>query len=198
MDVRAATAGDVEAIAGVLAAAFHDDPGTVIYEPDAPRRAAILPGFFRAFLRASLSESADIVVAGEPIQGVAMWFGPDVHGPSTDALDANGFGEVIRDSGPEAANRLFELIGELESQHARLATGPHLRLQFFGVQPAAQGAGIGTRLVDHGHRRAEELAIPCYLDTFTLENVRYYDKRGYRTIAEFAVRDVPGYAMLRS
>ena len=197
MNVRAAQIGDVDAIARVLAAAFQGDPGTVIYEPDAARRAGILPAFFSAFLRASMSESSDVVVAGDPIQGVAMWFGPDRHGPSPDAMTASGFGDVLRESGPDATNRLMELIGELERQHARLATGPHLRLQFFGVAPTAQRTGIGSRLIDHGHRRAEDMGIPCYLDTFTLENVRYYEKRGYRTVAEFAVRDVPAYAMLR-
>jgi len=45
--------------------------------PDDRDRAAILPDFFRTFVAAALSEDADIVVAGEPITGVASWFGPD-------------------------------------------------------------------------------------------------------------------------
>jgi hypothetical protein len=91
VDVRSATVEDVDACAGVLTRSFQDDPGTIIFEPDPTRRAAILPPFFRSFVRAALSEPADIVVAGTPVLGIACWFGPEQHGPSPDAMGASGF-----------------------------------------------------------------------------------------------------------
>ncbi len=53
------------------------------------------PGFFRTFVTAALSEGADLVVAGDPILGVASWFGPERHGPSPEAMGVHGFGEVL-------------------------------------------------------------------------------------------------------
>ena len=98
----------------------------------------------------------------------------------------------------DANGRLLAMLGEIEAYHERLATEPHLRLEFFGVTPAAQGSGIGTALIDHGHRRAAELGIACYLETFTEPNVRYYERRGYRTVGEFTIGDgVRGYGMIR-
>jgi GNAT superfamily N-acetyltransferase len=195
--VRSATVDDVEACAGILARAFHDDPGTVIFEPDGDRRAAVLPSFFEAFLRASLSEDADIVVSGTPPEGLACWFGPERYGPSPDAMGAKGFGGVLEQAGPDATERLLGLIGELEARHERLLDEPHLRLQFFGVEPSRQGTGIGSALIGHGHARADELGLPCYLDTFTDVNVRYYRTRGYVMVETFTVDDVPAYAMVR-
>ena len=196
--VRAANTQDVDECAGVLAAAFHPDPGTIVFIPDDQERAAILPGFFRTFVRAALSEDASIVVAGEPITGVASWFGPERHGPSPDAMGAHGFGAILERSGPDATGRLLEMLQEIEINHEQLATEPHMRLEFFGVTPAAQGTGIGTALIEHGHRRADELGIACYLETFTEHNVRYYERRGYRTVGEFNIGDgVRGYGMLR-
>src|SRR5918994_4093997 len=177
--IRRATRGDTDACAGVLARAFHDDPGTVLYEPDDARRAEILPRFFRCFVAAALDEDGDLVVAGDPVNGIAMWFGPERHSPSPDAMGANGFGDVLEASGPEASQRLLAMVGELDAQHERLTDGPHLRLEFFGVDPAAQGSGIGSALIEHGHRRADEMGIRCYLETFTQENVRFYAQRGY-------------------
>ncbi len=72
------------------------------------------------------------------------------------------------------------------------------RLDFFGVLPAAQGAGIGQRLIEHGHRRADAAGLPCYLETFTERNVAYYGRRGWDVVETYLVGDrVPVYALLR-
>ncbi len=90
------------------------------------------------------------------------------------------------------------MVAELESQHERLTEGPHLRLEFFGVEPGRQRSGTGTVLIEHGHRRADALGLPCYLETFTEPNVRFYERRGYRVTGEYTVGDgVPVYGMVR-
>jgi GNAT superfamily N-acetyltransferase len=196
--VRPARRDDTDACARVLAQAFHEDPGTILFEPDDARRAAILPRFFRTFVAASLDEDGDLVVAGDPAEGIACWFGPDQHGPSPDAMGRSGFGDVLEAAGPDASQRLLAMVGELDAQHERLTDGDHLRLEFFGVTPASQGSGIGSALIEHGHRRADDLGIPCYLDTFTQQNVRYYGRRGYEIADEFTVGDgIPVYGLLR-
>lgn len=198
VSIRRATRDDADACALVLARAFQDDPGTVIFEPDDARRATLLPGFFRTFVAAALDEDGDLVVAGDPVSGIASWFGPERHGPSPDAMGANGFGDVLEAAGPEATQRLLAMVGELEVQHERLTDGPHLRLEFYGVDPAAQGSGIGSALIEHGHRRADELGIPCYLETFTQQNVRFYGNRGYELAGEYTVGDgIPVYGLIR-
>ncbi len=196
--LRPATAGDIEACAQVLTEAFADDPGTKNFEPDAARRRTILPAFFRAFVAASLSEGGDLVVAGDPIDGIASWFGPERHGPSPDAMGANGFGDFLGQAGPVATERLVAMLEEIERQHGELARDRHLRLEFFGVVPSRQGSGIGTLLLEHGHRRADELGLPCYLETFAEKNVRYYEGRGYRVAGEFTIGEgTRGWGMLR-
>ncbi len=196
--IRAASTDDVDECAGVLAAAFQADPGTIVFLPDDAERAAILPSFFRTFVSAALSEDAGIVVVGEPISGVASWFGPERHGPSPDAMAAHGFGAVLERSGPNGTGRLLAMLQEIEANHERLASGPHMRLEFFGVTPEAQGGGVGTALIEHGHRLADLAGFPCYLETFSEANVGYYERRGYRTVGEFTIGDgVRGYGMLR-
>ena len=157
----------------------------------------MLPDFFRTFVAAALSEDAGIVVTGDPIAGVACWFGPERHGPSPEAMGANGFGAILERSGPDATGRLLAMLGEIESNHERLAMERHMRLEFFGVIPHRQRSGIGTALIEHGHRRADELGI-AYLETFTEPNVRYLERRGHRVVGEFVVDDgVRGSGMLR-
>ena len=198
VEIRKATHDDIDACARVLALAFQNDPGTVNFEPDGDRRRAVLPPFFRTFVAASLAEDGDLVVAGDPIDGIASWFGPERHAPSPDAMGANGFGDVLALAGPEAADRLLAMVGEIEGQHAQLTDGQHFRLQFYGVVPERQGTGLGSALIEHGHRRADELRLPTYLETFSDWNVGFYRNRGYEVVGEFTVGDqTRGWGMIR-
>jgi len=196
--VRRATAADVERCTDILARAFHDDPGAMLFEPDSDRRRAIMPRFFRMFLLAGLAEGGDIVVSAEDVSGVASWFGPDRHGPSDAAMEAAGMAEVVAAFGPAAAARMAAMVGEIEVQHARRMPEPHFRLDFFGVDPDRQGTGVGTLLMAHGHAIADRQGLVCYLETFTQSNVRYYERRGYAVTGTYPVGDgVPVYTMVR-
>ena len=197
--IRSARTSDASAIADVLTAAFLDDPGAVIFEPDRRRRAAILPAFFGVWVRAAIADGGDLVVPdGGEVTGVATWFGPNRHGPGEAAMQAAGWDEAVATFGAPAAARVLAMTGELERQHELLAPWPHLRLDFFGVLPEAQGTGIGSRLIEHGHRAADAAGLPCYLETFTERNVAYYGRRGWDVIATYAVGDdVPVYALVR-
>ena len=197
--IRSARPEEATAIADLLVEAFLDDPGAIIFEPDRERRAAILPAFFGSWVRAAIADGGDLVVPeGEELTGVASWFGPECHGPSDEALEAAGWNDVLATFGEAAAERMLAMTGELERQHERLAPWPHLRLDFFGVLPAAQGSGIGSRLIEHGHRAADAAGLPCYLETFTEANVAYYGRRGWDVIATYGVAaDVPVYALVR-
>lgn len=197
-EIRKATHDDIDHCARVLALAFQDDPGTINFEPDDERRRRVLPAFFRTFVAAALSEDGDLVVAGDPIEGIASWFGPERHGPSPDAMGAHGFGEVLGLAGPESADRLLAMVGDIERQHALLTDGPHSRLEFFGVVPDRQGTGLGTALIDDGHGRADEAGLPTYLETFLDRNVGFYGRRGYEVVGEFMIGDgMRGWGMIR-
>src|SRR6187399_3007115 len=113
--IRRAIPGDATAIADVLAAAFLDDPGAVIFEPDRARRATILPGFFGTWVRAAIADGGDLVVPeGPDVIGVATWFGPERHGPGDQAMAAAGWDTVLATFGEAAAARARAMTGELE------------------------------------------------------------------------------------
>lgn len=58
----------------------------------------------------------------------------------------------------------------------------HLLLDIVAVSPAAQGRGVGGRLLTLTEERARELELPeirlCTSDVMT-ENIAYYPRRGY-------------------
>ncbi|HEU0165121.1 MAG TPA: GNAT family N-acetyltransferase [Thermomicrobiales bacterium] len=56
-------------------------------------------------------------------------------------------------------------------------------LQALGVAPGFQGKGIGSQLIVPALERADREQLPCYLETGTEANVRFYKRAG------FAVRE---------
>jgi GNAT superfamily N-acetyltransferase len=131
-----------------------------------------------------MASDGDIVVAGEPIVGVAIWFGPTTFGPSDAELEHHGIRAIIESAGTDQALAFSTMLGDIERLHDAFTRGPHLRLEFLGVDPESQGSGIGTSLMDYGHAKADAAAIPCYLETLAEENVPFYGRRGYRLIGQ--------------
>jgi len=171
--VRRARFGDLTGAAGVLAAAFQDDPVFAWCIPDATRRAAVLPTFFRIVANA-IAVHDDIHVAGG-IDGAAMWLPPGA-GPIDD-LEAP-FAELLGDD----AERTFELVGLLEDHHPH---APHHYLWFLGVAPSAQGQGIGGALLQDG------LTGPAYLEATSKDNRRLYERHGFEVVDELTTSGSP-------
>jgi GNAT superfamily N-acetyltransferase len=122
--------------------------------------------------------------------GVAT-FVPPGHDTASDAeLEAAGLDAAMA-AVPAAADRMVAMTEFLEAQHERGIQGPHWRLGFFGVEPDAQGRGVGSRLIALGHDAADAAGERIWLETFTIENVRFYERRGYDVAIEGIV---PGTA----
>ena len=191
-ELRDARPGDHAAIVAVLTRAFHDDPGAMFIEPDELLRDAAMGAMFDAFVTASLAEATTMQAIGDPLAGIAIWFGPDAHGPSEAALLAAASVDGAPTRSDAARVRSEAMLGEMRALHRRvMGDEPHLRLDFLAVDPAAQGKGIGSRLVAAGNRAADERGLPVYLDTFTLQDVRFYERRGYRVLEEHPMASTP-------
>lgn len=192
VEIRALRASEVDAAAKMLARAFHEDPGALIIEPDPLRRPATIEAFFAPVVRWALpfGHVAAAVAAAGRIAGVATFVPPGHEAPTEAELATAGFA-VAEAAFPEAAARNGPMVAFLEAQHAAAISGPHWRLEFFGVDPAFQGSGLGGRLIGTGHAKADAAGERVWLETFTAANVRWYEARGYRVVGEAAV---PGSA----
>ena len=61
---------------------------------------------------------------------------------------------------------------------------PHYYLFMLGVCPAAQGKGIGGRLLADMLGRVDREGMTTYLETQNERNVRFYRKFGFEVAAE--------------
>jgi ribosomal protein S18 acetylase RimI-like enzyme len=187
-EIRLLRPDELEPAVEMLARAFFEDPGALIIEPNPALRDHALRALFAPVVRWALPFGHVGAAVGPDgrILGVATFVPPGHEAPSEDELEAAGLAEAIA-AAPEAAARMEAMTGFLEDRHTAGIDGPHWRLEFFGVDPEAQGGGLGSRLIATGHAQADVAGERVWLETFTAENVRWYERRGYRVVGEAVV-----------
>jgi ribosomal protein S18 acetylase RimI-like enzyme len=188
IEIRELRPDDLDAAAEVLARAFQDDPGALIVEPDPRLRHEADRTLFAPVVRQAIPFGRVLVAASAEgtIVGVATFLPPGHATASDEEMIAAGLLDAVA-AVPDAAERMAPMVGYLEELHDRAIDGPHARLEFFGVDPDAQGSGIGGRLIAAGHATIDANGERCYLETFTTKNVAFYEKRGYRVVIEGTV-----------
>jgi len=186
--IRRLEPGDVDAASDLLSRAFFHDPGALIVEPDDELRLRTIRTLFAPVVRWAIpfGHVSGAFGSDGAMLGVATFVPPGHDTATDDELEAAGLGEAVA-AAPTAATRMATMTEFLEAQHLRGIDGPHWRLDFYGVEPAAQGGGVGSRLIAIGHEAADAAGERIWLETFTIENVRFYERRGYRVVIEGTV-----------
>lgn len=165
--------------------AFQDDPLFVYGCPDPDARARYLPRLFLWSIWKGLL-FGELLGTGGDLRGVAAIIGPAGGDFTQEQLDRIGYnrnrdivGADIWDPALEALNRVFEPI---DTELHRTVTEPHLYLDVIAVEPAHQGQGIGSRLLEAVNQRADAAGMPVVLLTLQPRNLPVYQRHGYETV----------------
>jgi ribosomal protein S18 acetylase RimI-like enzyme len=182
-----------------LARAFHNDPMWTCILPDDETRPQLLRPMWEALIRfAAIYGDTYTTTGGE---GASCWVAPENGKMTVWKMIRTGFGlpRSMMRMPKEARERFFGMMRFLDAQHKRLMTGPHWYLWVLGVDPEAQGRGIGGALIRPTLERAEANGAACYLETQTESNVAFYRKRGFDILLEARepVGDLPIWFMAR-
>ena len=191
--------------ADLLARCFYSNPNFVGLFPDQIARSRALPRVFAAGLR-DASGFGHVYAAmrgvkgttGSELVGVAVWLPPGAFPLSaTRQLRALPHMAGMLAAAPRSARRLLQHTSGMTALHP---VQPYWYLEVVGVDPNAQGLGVGTRLLNPVLDLADEAGQPCYLETMTERNVGWYRRLGFE-VREAEVRFVPGgppnWTMLR-
>lgn len=180
--LRRATPADVPRLVRVLADAFERDP---VYEwlvPLGARRDARLCGLFELILQ-HLSDSFHETFCTEDASAIALWLRPGMHKVPLirQARLLPAFSAVM---GVRNIPRGLRLMGHMDALHARLAPEPHFYLSILGVAPQQQGRGLGGTLLEPMLERCQRERLRVYLETAQTKNVPFYERHGFRVLAE--------------
>lgn len=81
----------------------------------------------------------------------------------------------------------MELLERFDASHP---TGdPHYYLSLLGTHPDCRGLGLGMALLAENLAKIDEEAMPAYLESSNPENVKRYERLGFRRVGEFSTPD---------
>ncbi len=119
---------------------------------------------------------------------MALWFPPDAPAPTGADLAETGLAAVPDQIGPDAWQRFQRLLDHLDALHPRYAPEPHWYLAMLCVDPAWQRQGLEEAMMRPVFAMADRDDLCCYLEAPTEDNALYYERRGFRVLAE---TDIP-------
>jgi GNAT superfamily N-acetyltransferase len=181
--VRRATPEDVAPMARQLARTFFDDPVLSHIFRSEGRRLPGLRRYFQTQMRADLLPFGGCYTT-DGHEGSALWAPA---GKPTLTI-AQGF-VAMRPVLPFVVAHLattMSLLNLIERIHPR---EPHWYLASLGVEPKAQGKGIGSSLLQPVLDHCDREGLPAYLESSKARNVPFYRRHGFEVTNEL---DVPG------
>ncbi|MBL8773392.1 MAG: GNAT family N-acetyltransferase [Phenylobacterium sp.] len=183
-----ADASEGEAVLNTLMLAFATDP-CLRYVLDTPE--ALFQGFrrFATGMGGAALELGSAWIA-EDGAAAALWLPPGVES-DRDAMLAV-IGELAREA-------KLPVLGEVgEAMAAYHPHEPHWYLAMIGVDPARQGRGYGSAILEASLRRCDEDGVMAYLESSNPKNVPLYERHGFEVLGHVAPGDFPGvYPMVR-
>lgn len=179
--IRTATSAEMPQVVSVIVAAFVADPVARFAWPSVHDHLQHMPRATREFGGAAFAHDSAYVSA--EFHGAALWLPPGVF-PNGEALE-----QVIRETvPPDRIDDLLGTFGEMEQSHPE---EPHWHLPMIGVEPHAQGRGLGAALLSHALARCDRDGALAYLESSNPRNVPLYLRHGFEILREIRVGAAP-------
>lgn len=181
MTIKIALPSEEAGAIDALILAFSTDPMARWSLPDARKYLAAFPSIARAFGGSAFARGTSYIADG--FTGTALWLPPGV-GPDEETL-LRVLNENAGDDIKEDMPRIFE---QMQKFHP---TEPHWYLPMIGVDPAHQGAGVGSALMTEALKAVDRDGLIAYLESSNPKNVSLYERHGFEIIGEIQSGNSP-------
>jgi GNAT superfamily N-acetyltransferase len=180
-EIRSATSDEMPHAVATIVSAFLIDPAARFAWPAARDYLEAMPMAIHEFAGACFRHGTAYI--STDFCGTALWLPPGVQ-PNGEALE-----KVFRDTAkPE---HLVDLLATFEKMDQSHPKEPHWYLPMIGVDPKAQGKGLGAALMRYAVGRCDQDRAPAYLETANPRNIPLYQRFGFEVMEPFQMGSAP-------
>jgi GNAT superfamily N-acetyltransferase len=180
-DIRSAGPDEMSHAVAAIISAFLVDPAARFAWPAARDYLKAMPLAIREFAGACFEQDSAYISAD--FSGAALWLPPGAQ-PNGEALE-----KVFRDTvQPEHLDDLLSTFERMDQSHPKEA---HWYLAMIGVDPKAQGKGLGTELMRYALTRCDQDEVLAYLETANPRNIPLYERFGFEAQEPFQMGAAP-------
>src|SRR5215475_7195738 len=180
-EIRSATPDETSQAIAAIVAAFLTDPVARFVWPSTFDYLRAMPVVTREFAGGSFEHGTAYVSAD--FCGTALWLPPGVH-PNGEALE-----KLFRETAPP--ERLDDLLATFEKMEQSHPEEPHWYLPLIGVEPNAQGRGLGGELMQYAVARCDRDGALAYLESSNPRNISLYLRFGFEVLGEIRIGAAP-------
>jgi GNAT superfamily N-acetyltransferase len=176
-EIRNAALDEMSQAVSSLVAAFITDPLARFAWPSPHAYLEAMPLATRAFAGGSFDHgTADVT---SDFCGAGLWLPPGAH-PDGETLET-----LFRDTArPEHLDDLLATFEKMDEWHP---DEQHWYLPMIGVEPNAQGRGLGGALMRHASERSDRAGLPAYLESSNPRNITLYQRHGFDVMGQIQV-----------
>lgn len=185
MNAEVREMASLQRASSALAESLIDDPfywtTTEDFGTDITARKHALIGYFQHSLEEA-KRTGRCVIADDPTLGAAAWLLPRT--PEVEAAESSSKSECLASVlGPQGMENYYRIVRYMAPLAAKVVPRGAWYLSIIGILPSAQGQGLGAALLASTLAEASDARVPCYLETFTPRNLRFYERLGFRPVA---------------
>lgn len=177
IEIRSAASDEMPQAVAAIVAAFLTDPPARFAWPSPHDYLSAMPVATRAFAGSCIKHGTAYV--SSDFRGAALWLPPGVE-PDGEALE-----KVFRDTAKR--EHLADLLATFEKMETSHPQEPHWYLPQIGVDPTAQGQGLGAALMRHALARCDQERALAYLEASKPENIPFYERHDFEVIGQVQV-----------
>ena len=183
--------------AAMLARAFHDDPLFQAVLPEEDKRRKLISWIYDKTLRYCFLYGTMHTLPS--LEGAACWLPPGRTELTIGRILRSGLISMPLRMGPAAYMRFSAYIDCSNELRRQNSADTYWYLWVLGVDPPHQGQGVGGKLIRPVLEQADASGTACYLETEVERNLAFYERHGFRAVAEARVPglDVRTWSLVR-
>jgi ribosomal protein S18 acetylase RimI-like enzyme len=179
--VKETAPSEAEQAVATIVLAFTADPAARWTYPEPAQYLTHFPDVVRTFGGSAFARGTAHHV--DDFAGAALWLPPGV------GLDEEAMMAIMERSVP--AERQAEVSAVFEQMGSYHPAEPHWYLPLIGVDPARQGKGLGSALLQHALARCDSDHALAYLESTNPANIPLYRRHGFEELGTIQMGSSP-------